>query len=142
MRTILMFLATALFALTAAAADISGTWKGTAQTPNGPVERTFVFKQDGTKLTGETKSDMFGNSVIKDGKVEGDEVTFHIDINYEGNDATLSYKGKVTSDGFGSQSNFRAATEPSSTPPGRPHNRTRAWRAWATVNYAGGKALR
>ena len=29
-------------------------WKGTAEGPNGPIERTFTFKVDGGKLTGET----------------------------------------------------------------------------------------
>ena len=34
----------------ALAADISGTWKGTAEGPNGSMERTFTFKQDGEKI--------------------------------------------------------------------------------------------
>jgi len=42
------------------AADIAGTWKATAEGPNGAIERTFVFKVDGTKLTGETTSTMLG----------------------------------------------------------------------------------
>ena len=68
-----LFAMFALTALAALAADISGTWKGTAETPNGTVERTFVFKQDGSKLTGETTSQMMGKSEITEGKVEGGE---------------------------------------------------------------------
>ena len=69
----------ALFAFSALAADISGNWKATAEGPNGAMERTFTFKQEGTKVTGETISSFTGKSTITDGKVEGDTVTFTID---------------------------------------------------------------
>jgi osmotically-inducible protein OsmY len=88
----------ALGALTASAADISGNWKGTADTPNGTVERTFVFKVDGHKLTGETTSNMFGKSTIEDGQVDGDNVTFSITVNVQGNEGKVTYKGKVEGD--------------------------------------------
>jgi hypothetical protein len=80
------------------AADISGNWKGTAETPNGTIERTFVFKVDGHKLTGETTSNMFGKSTIEDGKVDGDDVSFTITVNVQGTDAKVNYKGKVEGD--------------------------------------------
>ncbi len=88
----------AIFAFTASAADISGNWKGTAETPNGTVERTFVFKVDGHKLTGETTSNMFGKSAIEDGKVDGDDVSFTITVNMQGSEGKVSYKGKVEGD--------------------------------------------
>ena len=88
----------AIFAFTASAADISGNWKGTAETPNGTLERTFVFKVDGHKLTGETTSNRFGKSVIEDGKVDGDDVSFTITVNVQGADAKVNYKGKVEGD--------------------------------------------
>jgi len=90
---------TALLAFTALAADVTGTWKGTAETPNGTMERTFVFKVDGDKLTGETTSSMFGKSTITDGKVDGDNLSFTITANFQGNDVKINYKGKVSSDG-------------------------------------------
>ena len=34
----------AFFAFTAFAADVSGTWKGTAEIQGNTIERTFVFK--------------------------------------------------------------------------------------------------
>src|SRR5450631_2547108 len=88
----------ALFAGTALAADISGNWKGSAETPNGTVERTFVFKVDGHKLTGETTSNRFGKSTIEDGKVDGDDVSFTLTVNVQGTDAKVNYKGKVEGD--------------------------------------------
>ena len=85
----------AVFALTASAADISGNWKGSAETPNGTIERTFIFKVDGNKLTGETTSNNFGKSTIENGKVDGDNVSFTITVSMGGNDAKVEYKGKV-----------------------------------------------
>lgn len=94
---ILMTLA-ALFASTLLAADISGEWKGTAEGPNGPIERTFVFQQDGTKLTGETTSEFTGKSTVENGKVEGDTVTFTITATFQGNEMKLKYNGKIAGD--------------------------------------------
>jgi len=98
MKWLLLSMALLALAATAAAADISGTWKGTADTPNGPVERTFIFKVDGNKLTGETTSSMFGKSVIEDGKIDGDNISFTITVSFQGNEAKVLYKGKVTGD--------------------------------------------
>jgi hypothetical protein len=90
-----LFFLLALCALTALAADITGNWKATAEGPQGAMERTFTFKQDGTKLTGETTSSMMGKSTIKDGKVEGDTVSFTIEINFGDQPMQLAYKGKI-----------------------------------------------
>jgi hypothetical protein len=84
--------------MTASAADVSGTWKGSAETPNGTVERTFVFKVDGDKLTGETSSNMFGKATIEDGKIDGDNISFKISVSLQGSDAKVNYKGKVAGD--------------------------------------------
>lgn len=93
MRRLLLVLA--LYVGTALAADVAGTWKGTAETPNGTMERTFVFQVDGTKLTGETTSEMLGKSTITDGKVEGDAISFTITVNFQGEERKIQYKGKI-----------------------------------------------
>jgi hypothetical protein len=85
----------AISALAALAADITGNWKATAEGPNGTMERTFTFKQDGTKLTGETVSSMLGKSTIQNGKVEGDTVSFSINADFGGNAMTITYTGKI-----------------------------------------------
>jgi hypothetical protein len=85
-----------LFAIPALAADVTGSWKATAEGPNGTMERTFVFKVDGSKLTGETMSSMFGKSTITDGKIDGDNVSFAITVKLQDNEMKLNYKGKVT----------------------------------------------
>ena len=94
----------AIFTLSALAADITGKWKATGDGQNGPMERTFTFKQDGTKLTGETESSFAGKSTITDGKVEGDNVSFTINMKFQDQEMKMEYKGKVS----GSEIKFTA----------------------------------
>ncbi|MGH9723112.1 MAG: hypothetical protein ACRD8O_23115 [Bryobacteraceae bacterium] len=91
-RLLVLFAVCAMISL---AADVTGTWKGTAQTPNGTIERTFVFKVEGEKLTGETTSQMMGKSTITEGKVDGDSLSFSITVKFQENEMKLNYKGKV-----------------------------------------------
>jgi hypothetical protein len=94
-----IFLLMALSALCAMAADISGNWKATADLNGQSMERTFMFKVDGSKVTGETNSSFAGKSEITDGKIEGDTVTFTITVNFGDSPMKLNYKGKVSGDG-------------------------------------------
>ena len=93
MRTLILL---AVLACTALAADVAGTWKGTAETPNGTIERTFVFKVDGNQLTGTTSSQMFGESKIEDGKIDGDNLSFTVRVKVEDNEIKVNYTGKVS----------------------------------------------
>ena len=86
----------AMFAFVVSAADVTGTWKGTAETPNGTIERTFVLKAEGDKLTGETTSQMMGKSTITDGKIDGDNLSFSITVKFQDNEMKLDYKGQVS----------------------------------------------
>jgi hypothetical protein len=104
MKLLLMLMA--LFAFAASAADISGNWTGSAEGPNGAITRTFTFKQDGGKLTGETNSEYTGKSTITDGKVEGDTLSFSITAKFQDNEMKLTYKGKITGDTIKLSSDF------------------------------------
>jgi hypothetical protein len=97
-KSLMLPLAMLALAVAASAADITGSWKGTAKTPNGPVERTFNFKVDGNNLTGDTSSNMFGKSTIEDGKIDGDNISFTITVSVQGNEGKVNYKGKVKGD--------------------------------------------
>ena len=89
---------TILFAAVAAAADASGTWKAQFQGRDGQTrESTIVLKQDGEKLTG-TMSGMGGETPIENGKVSGDDVSFEVTRNFQGNEVKFQYKGKVVAD--------------------------------------------
>ena len=95
-RLLFLMVAPAVIAM---AADVTGNWKATAEGPNGSLERTFVFKVDGNKLTGETTSQLMGKSTIMDGKVDGDNLSFTITVKFQDNEVKLTYKGKVSASG-------------------------------------------
>jgi hypothetical protein len=77
------------------AADISGKWKAEYTTPDGTARTSdFDLKADGAKLTGKVSSPR-GESEIKEGAVKGDEVTFVVIRNFNGDDVKINYKGKV-----------------------------------------------
>ena len=97
-QLILVSILTAILVAAASAADISGNWKGTADFNGQAIQRTFVFKVDGTKLTGETNSELLGKSTIEEGKIDGDNVSFTITANVQGNELKMNYRGKVTGD--------------------------------------------
>jgi hypothetical protein len=41
---------------------------------------------------------MLRKATINDGKIDGDNVSFSINANFQGNEMKLQYKGKVTAD--------------------------------------------
>ena len=92
-----MLLTLVACSLAAFAADVTGEWKASAEGPNGSMQRTFSLKVDGAKLTGETVSSFAGKSTINDGKVDGDNLTFVIQMKIQDNEMTMNYKGKVLS---------------------------------------------
>jgi hypothetical protein len=84
----------AMLAVTAWAADVTGKWVGKIETPNGSRDVTFNLKQDGEKLTG-TTSGRQGEVPISDGSVKGDDVAFSVVRNFNGQEFKIDYKGKV-----------------------------------------------
>jgi hypothetical protein len=91
------------------AADIFGNWiaQGTLheslRTQNNMtnawfeamVETVFSFKVNGTELTG-TVADAEGKTSIREGKIEGDEISFVVIRSDGGNERKLAYKGQVS----------------------------------------------
>ncbi len=93
-----IILSAAVFALSALAADVTGKW--TAEVPGrqgNTQETTFNLKADGSTLTG-TVTNRRGDSEIKDGKVDGDNISFVQVMNFNGNEIKLTYKGVVSGD--------------------------------------------
>jgi len=93
----LLFVVAIATTVTALAADLTGTWTSTFDTQIGEQHYTYTFKQDGEKLTGKAKND-FGETEIKDGSVKGDDVAFTEVVNFQGNDLTITYSGKIDGD--------------------------------------------
>ena len=92
-----------LLAVTAFAADVTGKWNATMKGRNGNSrEVTFNLKADGDNLTG-TVSGRNGDTEIKNGKVDGDNISFDVVREFNGNQITQHYTGKVE----GSTINFK-----------------------------------
>ena len=86
-----------LFAIAALAADVTGKW--TAQVPgrNGNQELTFNLKQDGGTVTG-TITGGRGDQTISNGKVDGDNISFDVELTFGDNKITQNYKGTIAGD--------------------------------------------
>ena len=78
------------------AADVDGTWKGTLDSPQGAVEISYVFKAEGAKLTGTTTGPDGTALAIKDGKIDGNKISFAVDLDFGGQATTIAYTGVVT----------------------------------------------
>ena len=89
-----------VFAVSALAADATGTWKASQPGRKDGAVREVVYKlkADGDKLTG-TMSGMGPEDVaITDGKVKGDDISFTVKREFNGNAMVMIYKGKVSGD--------------------------------------------
>jgi hypothetical protein len=86
-----------LMAAIAPAADMTGTWAGSFKYNEQDVPVRLALKGD-SEITGTVDGMPGGTAQIKDGKLQGDNVTFWITINYQGNPVKLVYKGKVAGD--------------------------------------------
>jgi hypothetical protein len=107
-----------MVALTAVAADVSGTWIAQIKNPNGAVsERVFTFKVAGDKLTGTIANRNVSQAIFQEagkppvtgtlktqgpppqeilqGKISGNEISF---VFPGGQGTTNVYTGKVSGD--------------------------------------------
>ena len=94
--TTALVLALSLVAAPAFAADVDGKWAGTISTPGGDFPVAFEFKADGTTLTGTTQSPDGMSINIKDGKIDGDKVTFGVSLDFGGMAIDIAYTGVVS----------------------------------------------
>ena len=78
-----------------AAFDISGKWQFTVDTDAGSGSPTFVFKQDGEKLSG-TYSGLFGTAQLT-GTVKGDAIEFSFEAAVQDQKGKIVYTGKIES---------------------------------------------
>jgi len=82
-----------------ALADASGTWMATFETQVGEQNYTYTFRAEGNRLTGTAKSSLSDMpSEIVDGRIDGNEITFVENLNYQGTELVITYKGTMTTD--------------------------------------------
>lgn len=85
------------------AADATGTWSWTTPGRNGGPERktTLKLKADGAKLTGEViamRREEEVKTEISKGEVKGNEISFSVTREFNGNSFSQKYTGKITGD--------------------------------------------
>ncbi|WP_066800401.1 hypothetical protein [Sphingomonas soli] len=76
-------------------ANVDGSWNTVAKTPMGDQAAVLTVNSNGDTFTGAFSGAM-GNSEVKDGKVDGDRLTFAIDITVP---MPMTLTGDVTVDG-------------------------------------------
>ena len=93
-------------------ADVTGTWTWTMKGRQGGPDRkiTAKLKMEGTKVTGKVNSPgrdgQARETEIKDGQLKGDELSFSVTREMNGNSITTKYSGKVTGDTIKGQTEF------------------------------------
>jgi len=101
MKTYSTLLSLAVVSLSAFAADITGTWKAEFETQRGLQKYTFMFKQDGATVTGKADVEMTDQKRVaefKDGKVEGDTVTFVEPLKIQDREINITFSGRIAGD--------------------------------------------
>jgi hypothetical protein len=86
----------------AKSSDISGIWKSDFDSQIGNQKYTFILKQDGTKLTGTANSevgDRKRQAELKEGKVDGNTISFVEMFSFQDNEIRITYTGKLSPDG-------------------------------------------
>lgn len=81
MKTSITLLLLLVLSITGNAQKIDGSWKGTMVGPNGEFNLFFTFKVvSDSLLSGNVKSDM-GTIPLENGKVNGKEFSFNVNVN-------------------------------------------------------------
>src|SRR5262249_28959383 len=75
-----------------------GTWKSEFDSQIGLQKYTFTFKQEGTNLTGKANSEVNNQkreTLLNEGRVEGDAISFVELLNFQDNEIRITYKGLI-----------------------------------------------
>ncbi len=80
------------------AAEIDGQWRAEFESPRGLQTVLLELKADGGTLTGTVGTDAAGTNPIRDGRVEGDQVTFGQVMARGDFEMHFKYEGKLMGD--------------------------------------------
>jgi len=101
MRVKVALAAFCLFALAvgALAQSIDGKWEATQTTPRGEIKITFDLQNSGGKVTGTVTLGQGQSQEIKNGKLEGNKLSFETTQQGRGGDpVTVSWTGTLSGD--------------------------------------------
>ena len=87
---LMLLAATLLFS-----ADVTGKWKGLLTGADQERQLTFDLTMKGPAVTGSVTGLADNSLEVKDGKVDGDVVTFWVQSEYQGQPVKLMYKGQI-----------------------------------------------
>jgi hypothetical protein len=88
-----------VFIVSAWAADVAGKWIAQAPSGQGTSEITLIFKVDGATLTGTLDNSLMPGAIeIKDGKIQDNDISFHVLRAFGENEMKVVWKGKVSGD--------------------------------------------
>jgi len=86
-------LALLLVSPAAFAGEFDGKWSGSIDTPNGPAPVNYEFKSQGGKVTGTTMGFDGSTLALKNVKVDGNKISFSLDIDFGQGPTTFNYTG-------------------------------------------------
>jgi hypothetical protein len=96
MKIRILALALLLASSAAFASVVDGKWAGSIDTPNGAFPVSYEFKSDGNKVTGTTLG-MDGMPIpLKNVKVDGNMISFSLDLDFGQGPTTFNYTGVVS----------------------------------------------
>ena len=99
LRRLFVSAAILITALPAAlAADVNDKWTSEFDSQIGHQSYVFDFKVEGSTLKGTATQSQRGTTEIKEGKVNGDEISFVEVVNAQGQELRIEYRGKVSGD--------------------------------------------
>ena len=96
-KLIAAFVAASALTVSAFAADLTGSWKWTAQGRNGPMEATAKLDLKDGVLTG-TVAGRMGDAPIGDASFKDSQVAFTVTREFNGNKIVIKYEGKFEGD--------------------------------------------
>lgn len=97
----LLFTLLAIIAFPVAAQDsVAGNWVFSVDSPQGRIEMTIVFGQNGNVVTGTAELDMVEATEISDGLYENGVLSFLLHLGVDGQWITVEVEAKVEGDGM------------------------------------------
>jgi hypothetical protein len=84
-------------AVSAFAADPTGTWKWATQSPAGEIATTLKLESKDGKLTG-AYSNQFGDAMISNASFQDDVLAFEVVRELNGGKFVVKYRGKLEGD--------------------------------------------
>lgn len=93
-RLLIPCIVTFMFAVSAEAQTMAGSWNASIETQIGVQTYTFDFAIDGTTVTG-TASSANGEYEIEEGTIEGSMISFVENMDYQGMPLRIVYTGTL-----------------------------------------------